>query len=96
MSDHLTDFLSALKNRYPAETEFHQAVTEVTKSVWPFIEKNPKYRKAKILERLVEPERAILFRVTWTDAKGEVQVNRGYRIQMNSAIGPYKGVRTGS
>jgi glutamate dehydrogenase/leucine dehydrogenase len=91
MPDHLTDFLAALKNRYPAETEFHQAVTEVTKSVWPFVEKNPKYRKAKILERLVEPERAILFRVTWTDAQGEVQVNRGYRIQMNSAIGPYKG-----
>lgn len=91
MPSELADFLAALKSRYPAETEFHQAVTEVTKSVWPFIEKNPKYRKAKILERLVEPERAILFRVTWTDARGEVQVNRGYRIQMNSAIGPYKG-----
>jgi glutamate dehydrogenase/leucine dehydrogenase len=91
MPTELADFLYALKSRYPAETEFHQAVTEVTKSVWPFIEKNPKYRKAKILERLVEPERAILFRVTWTDAHGEVQVNRGYRIQMNSAIGPYKG-----
>jgi len=91
MPDDVADFLATLKTRYPAEKEFHQAVTEVTKSVWSFIEKNPKYRKAKILERLVEPERAILFRVTWTDARGEVHVNRGYRIQMNSAIGPYKG-----
>jgi glutamate dehydrogenase/leucine dehydrogenase len=71
--------------------EFHQAVTEVAKSVWPFIEKNPKYRKARILERLTEPERAIIFRVTWMDRHGDVQVNRGYRVQMSSAIGPYKG-----
>ncbi|MCX8090890.1 MAG: NADP-specific glutamate dehydrogenase [Verrucomicrobiae bacterium] len=87
----LDNFLESLKRRYPAETEFHQAVTEVAKSVWPFIEQNPKYRKAKILERLVEPERVISFRVTWLDRHGEVQVNRGYRVQMNSAIGPYKG-----
>jgi glutamate dehydrogenase (NADP+) len=91
MSHELTDFLAAVKQRYPAETEFHQAVTEVAKSVWPYIEKNPKYKKAKILERVVEPERVILFRVTWVDRHGEVQVNRGYRVQMNSAIGPYKG-----
>ena len=91
MSQELTQFLAQLKARYPAETEFHQAVTEVTKSVWPFVEKNAKYQKAKIIERLVEPERVILFRVTWMDRNGEVQVNRGYRIQMNSAIGPYKG-----
>ncbi len=91
MPDELSDFLSQLKARYPAETEFHQAVTEVAKSVWPFIEQNPKYRKAKILERMVEPERVILFRVTWVDLKGEVHINRGYRVQMNSAIGPYKG-----
>ena len=91
MSKDLSNFLAALKTRYPSETEFHQAVTEVAKSVWPFVEKNPKYRKAKVLERMVEPERIIMFRVTWTDAKGEVQVNRGYRVQMNSAIGPYKG-----
>jgi glutamate dehydrogenase/leucine dehydrogenase len=87
----LSSFLTTIRNRYPAETEFHQAVTEVAKSVWPFIEKNPKYKKAKILERMTEPERVILFRVTWMDAKGEVQVNRGFRVQMNSAIGPYKG-----
>jgi glutamate dehydrogenase (NADP+) len=91
MPDELSEFLSKLKARYPAETEFHQAVTEVAKSVWPFIDQNPKYRKAKILERMVEPERVIIFRVTWVDHKGEVQVNRGYRVQMNSAIGPYKG-----
>jgi glutamate dehydrogenase/leucine dehydrogenase len=91
MSQDLTQFLAQLKARYPAETEFHQAVTEVTKSVWPFIEKNPKFRKAKIIERIVEPERVIMFRVNWIDRNGEVQVNRGYRVQMNSAIGPYKG-----
>jgi glutamate dehydrogenase/leucine dehydrogenase len=91
MSQDLTQFLAQLKARYPSETEFHQAVTEVTKSVWPFIEKNPKFRKAKILERIVEPERVIIFRVNWMDRNGEVQVNRGYRVQMNSAIGPYKG-----
>ncbi len=91
MSSELLDFLGAIKRRYPSETEFHQAVTEVAKSVWPHIEKNPQYKKAKILERLVEPERAILFRVTWMDRHGAVQVNRGYRVQMNSAIGPYKG-----
>jgi glutamate dehydrogenase/leucine dehydrogenase len=87
----LTDFLWVIKTRYPAETEFHQAVAEVAKSVWSFIDANPKYQKAKILERMIEPERVILFRVTWTDRHGEVQVNRGFRVQMNSAIGPYKG-----
>jgi glutamate dehydrogenase/leucine dehydrogenase len=91
MPNELSEFLTTLKKRYPSETEFHQAVTEVAKSVWPFIEKNPKYRKAKILERMTEPERIVMFRVTWTDRNGEVQVNRGYRVQMNSAIGPYKG-----
>ena len=91
MTNELSSFLNTLKKRCPAETEFHQAVTEVAKSVWPFVEKNPKYQKAKILERMAEPERVIMFRVTWTDRKGEVQINRGYRVQMNSAIGPYKG-----
>ena len=91
MANEMAEFLAQLKARYPTETEFHQAVTEVAKSVWPFIEQNPKYRKAKILERIVEPERVIIFRVTWVNSHGEVQVNRGYRVQMNSAIGPYKG-----
>jgi glutamate dehydrogenase/leucine dehydrogenase len=91
MANELSSFLAALKSRYPSETEFHQAVTEVAKSVWPYVQKNPKYQKAKILERMAEPERTIMFRVTWTDRNGEVQVNRGYRVQMNSAIGPFKG-----
>ena len=88
MPHDFSTFLEALQARYPAETEFHQAVREVARSVWPIIERNPKYNQAKILERMTEPERAILFRVTWTDREGEVQVNRGYRVQMNSAIGP--------
>ncbi len=75
----------------PNEPEFHQAVREVVESVMPVVEATPAYRKAKILERLVEPERVIMFRVPWVDDRGEVQVNRGYRIEMNSAIGPYKG-----
>jgi glutamate dehydrogenase (NADP+) len=75
----------------PGEKEFHQAVREVVESLMPFLDKNPKYKQAKILERICEPERVILFRVPWVNDKGEVQVNRGFRIEMNSAIGPYKG-----
>ncbi|HLD36515.1 MAG TPA: NADP-specific glutamate dehydrogenase [Planctomycetota bacterium] len=89
--NNLTQFMDRVKAKNPSETEFHQAVYEVVSSVMPFIEKNPKYQKAKILERIVEPERVLMFRVPWVDDKGEVQVNRGFRIQMNSAIGPYKG-----
>ncbi|HDQ99505.1 MAG TPA: NADP-specific glutamate dehydrogenase [candidate division WOR-3 bacterium] len=77
--------------RNPGEAEFHQAVEEVVASLLPFVEKNPKYRQARILERMTEPERVIIFRVPWVDDKGEVQFNRGIRVQMNSAIGPYKG-----
>ncbi len=84
-------FLQYLINKDPAETEFHQAVSEVLESIEPVMERNPHYRDAKILERLVEPERVIIFRVPWIDDQGEIQVNRGFRIQMNSAIGPYKG-----
>ena len=84
-------FMEKVIKRNPGEPEFHQAVQEVVESLLPFIEKNKKYQDAKILERLVEPERVIMFRVPWMDDKGEVQVNRGFRIQMNSAIGPYKG-----
>lgn len=75
----------------PGELEFHQAVEEVIESVFPLIASNPKYEKAKILERMVEPERVVMFRVPWVDDQGEVRVNRGYRVQMNSALGPYKG-----
>lgn len=77
--------------RTPGEKEFHQAVQEVTESVWDFYKKNPKYQKNKILERMCEPERTIMFRVPWVDDRGEVQINRGYRVEFNSAIGPYKG-----
>ncbi len=91
MSDAVNAFMEKVKAKNPAEPEFHQAVFEVATSVMPYIEKNPKYRKTKILERVVEPERVILFRVPWLDDSGEIQVNRGFRIEMNSAIGPYKG-----
>ncbi|MBI4723388.1 MAG: NADP-specific glutamate dehydrogenase [Candidatus Stahlbacteria bacterium] len=91
MSSAVDTFLQKVVEKNPGEKEFHQAVQEVVESVMPFIEANPKYKEAKILERIVEPERVIMFRVPWVDDKGEVQVNRGYRIEMNSAIGPYKG-----
>jgi glutamate dehydrogenase (NADP+) len=85
------EFMAEVRRKNPAENEFHQAVEEVVQSLMPFIQKNPKYEKTKILERLVEPERVILFRVPWLDDEGEIQVNKGYRIEMNSALGPYKG-----
>jgi len=91
MSKRIEEFMKRVAEKNAGEVEFHQAVREVVESVMPFIEKNPKYQEAKILERLVEPERVIVFRVPWLDDKGEIQINRGYRIQMNSAIGPYKG-----
>jgi len=83
--------LNIIKARNASEPEFLQAVTEVAESVLPYIEKHPIYKNNKIFERIAEPERVIMFRVPWVDDKGEIQVNRGYRIQMNSAIGPYKG-----
>lgn len=91
MDPKVKQFMDKVIQRNPGEPEFHQAVQEVVESLMPFIEKNKKYQDAKILERLVEPERVIMFRVPWMDDKGEVQVNRGFRIEMNSAIGPYKG-----
>jgi len=87
----LPEFLERLKARDPAQPEFHQAVKEVFESIWPFIVANPKYQRDALLERLAEPERVIMFRVPWVDDKGQVHVNRGFRVQMNSAIGPYKG-----
>ncbi len=84
-------FMEGVIAKNPEQKEFHQAVREVVESVWDFVEKNPQYKEAKILERMVEPERVIMFRIPWTDDKGEVQVNRGFRIEMSSAIGPYKG-----
>ena len=91
MSENVDAFLARLKRRDPEQPEFHQAVEEVLRSLWPFLEANPHYRDAGILERMVEPERVILFRVPWVNDAGQVQVNRGYRVQMSSAIGPYKG-----
>jgi glutamate dehydrogenase (NADP+) len=87
----IEDFMIAVKAKNSHETEFLQAVHEVAEAVIPFMEEHPKYKLAKILERIVEPERTILFRVPWLDDKGEIQVNRGYRVEFNSAIGPYKG-----
>jgi glutamate dehydrogenase (NADP+) len=91
MSRKTEEFMAKVVAKNPGETEFHQAVQEVVESLTAFIEKNPKYQEEKILERIVEPERVIMFRVPWTDDKGEIQINRGFRIEMNSAIGPYKG-----
>ena len=85
------DFLNVVKSKNPNEKEFHQAVTEVTETLWPFLEKNSHYLEASILDRLVEPERVIMFRVPWLDDSGKPQINRGYRVEFNSAIGPYKG-----
>jgi len=91
MKTSLDSFLERLKQRDPHQPEFHQAVEEVLLSLWPFIEDNPRYAQDGLLERLVEPERTITFRVPWVDDAGQVRVNRGFRVQMNSAIGPYKG-----
>ncbi|MCG6894808.1 MAG: NADP-specific glutamate dehydrogenase [Desulfobacteraceae bacterium] len=85
------EIMQTILDRDPNEREFHQAVGEVVESVKPVLDQNPVYRKLRILERLVEPERVILFRVPWMDDRGEVNVNRGYRVEMSSAIGPYKG-----
>lgn len=87
----MSDIIEVVKAKDPQEKEFHQAVSEVVESIRPVLDQSPEYRKTKILQRLVEPERVIMFRVPWIDDQGEIQINRGYRIQMNSAIGPYKG-----
>ena len=84
-------FMATLVQKNPGESEFHQAVKEVLESVAPMVMAYPYLREQKVLERMVEPERVIMFRVPWVDDRGEVQINRGFRVQMNSAIGPYKG-----
>ena len=91
MDNKVKEFMDYVIARNPGEKEFHQAVMEVAEKLIPFIDENPKYKEGKILERMVEPERAIMFRVPWVDDNGEIQVNRGYRVEFNSAIGPYKG-----
>ena len=83
--------LDELKARYPEQPEFIQAATEILGTIQPALDAHPEYEEAALLERLVEPERIVMFRVPWVDDQGKVQVNRGYRVEFNSAIGPYKG-----
>ena len=91
MSDFVGKLIDELRTKNPGEPEFHQAVQEVAESVQLLFGRHPEYRSAKVLERIIEPERVIMFRVPWVDDSGEIQVNRGFRVEMNSAIGPYKG-----
>lgn len=91
MSQYVKDLMMEVKAKNPSEPEFHQAVEEVAESLVLVLDRHPEYRQAKILERIIEPERVIMFRVPWMDDNGDVRINRGYRIEMNSAIGPYKG-----
>jgi glutamate dehydrogenase (NADP+) len=91
MSEYVRALISQVKAKNPSEPEFHQAVQEVLESLEPVLQRHPEYRSAKVLERMVEPERVIMFRVPWMDDQGEIHINRGFRVQMNSAIGPYKG-----
>ena len=91
MSEYVKDLMAQVVEKNPAEPEFHQAVQEVAESLAIVLDQHPQYRKAKILERIIEPERQLMFRVPWVDDQGEVQINRGFRVEMNSAIGPYKG-----
>lgn len=84
-------FMAELKRKNPGELEFHQAVQEVAEKIWPFLDEHPEYREARVFERLTEPDRVVMFRVSWQDDQSNVQFNRGYRIQFNGSIGPYKG-----
>jgi len=88
---HITDVIAKVKAKNPGEPEFHQAVEEVMKTLEPTVAKHPEFVKWKIYERICEPDRVVMFRVPWVDDKGEVQVNKGFRVQFNNAIGPYKG-----
>jgi glutamate dehydrogenase/leucine dehydrogenase len=91
MDPRVDQFMARIRAKNPAEPEYHQAVEEVAESLIPFIEEHPRYKHGRVLERIAEPERVIIFRVPWLNDKGEVEINRGFRIEMNSAIGPYKG-----
>ena len=91
MYNSIEQFMEYVQSKNPGENEFHQAVHEVTESLWEFLQNNPHYAYYKVLDRMVEPERVIQFRVPWRDDRGEIQINRGYRVELNSAIGPYKG-----
>ena len=91
MYNSIEQFMEYVQSKNPGENEFHQAVHEVTESLWEYLQNNPHYAYYKVLDRMVEPERVIQFRVPWRDDRGEIQINRGYRVEFNSAIGPYKG-----
>ena len=91
MYNSVEDFMSYIENKNPGEKEFHQAVHEVADSLWGFLSNHPEYVHSRVLERITEPERVLMFRVPWRNDRGEVEVNRGYRVEFNSAIGPYKG-----
>ena len=91
VAESMAEFMERVEARSPGEPEFHQAVQEVVESVWPVLDRHSEFRNTKVLDRMVEPERVIMFRVPWVDDAGEVHVNRGFRVEMNSAIGPYKG-----
>ncbi len=91
MSESVTEFMDRAVARNPGEPEFHQAVQDVVESIWPLLDRHPEYVEARLLDRMIEPERVVMFRVPWQDDAGRVHVNRGYRIEMSSAIGPYKG-----
>jgi glutamate dehydrogenase/leucine dehydrogenase len=91
MATTFESFIDDVKKKNPGESEFHQAVYEVVESLWDFIEENPQYKHSKILERMVEPERIIQFRIPWRNDRGDIEINRGFRVEFNSAIGPYKG-----
>src|SRR5436853_6061114 len=91
MENYISNLLAEVKAKNPGELEFHQAVQEVVESLSLVLDRHPEYREANIVERIIEPERVIMFRVPWRDDRGNFHVNRGFRIQMNSAIGPYKG-----
>src|SRR6266478_5454738 len=95
MENYVSNLMAEVKAKNPGEVEFHQAVQEVVESLTLVMDRNPRYRKAKVLERIIEPERVIMFRVPWQDDAGEIHVNRGFRVQMNSAIGPDTGVPAG-
>jgi glutamate dehydrogenase (NADP+) len=91
VSETVAEFMDRVVTRSPGEPEFHQAAHEVIESIWPVLDRHPEFREANILDRIVEPERVIMFRVPWVDDEGRIRVNRGFRVEMNSAIGPYKG-----
>ena len=91
MKNSLDTYMEKVISKNPSQPEFHQAVREVLESIWDFLEENPHYMHVNILDRLIEPERVLMFRVPWRDDKGKTHANRGFRVEFNSAIGPYKG-----